>query len=249
MTPEGYFLDCWPAFDRLARVMQRQIDGAYWGPLLDHGVGFNFDCWNHYLETGDLAALDEPYPRLAAVRRLPALDPRPGRPAAGGEPRRSRRSGSTTSPTSSSGTSSARSTSTRRPCSQHALAPLGPGARRRRAGRASSPAAAGTCWRPRCGKFWSPERGLFVNNLPWLAEEKQPRLCDRSLATAILFDQCPGGNTAASLQALVECPAEMGLSYPCNACWRYWALARLGRADVVVREFRQRWATMKSVAA
>ena len=38
-TQEGYFLDCWPAFDRLARLMQRQIDGAYWGPLLDHGVG------------------------------------------------------------------------------------------------------------------------------------------------------------------------------------------------------------------
>ena len=44
--------------------MQKQIDGAYWGPLLDHGVGFNFDCWQHYWETGDLAALVEPYPRL-----------------------------------------------------------------------------------------------------------------------------------------------------------------------------------------
>ena len=33
-TPTGYFLDCWPAFDRLARVAQKQIDGAYWGPLL-----------------------------------------------------------------------------------------------------------------------------------------------------------------------------------------------------------------------
>jgi alpha-L-rhamnosidase len=74
-----------------------------------------------------------------------------------------------------------------------------------------------------------------------------PRLCDRSLATAILFDQCPNGNTAAALKALVECPPEMGLSYPCNACWRYWALGKLGRADVVIRDFRQRWATMKSV--
>ena len=39
----------------------------------------------------------------------------------------------------------------------------------------------------------------------------------------------------------------MGVSYPCNACWRYWALARPGRADVAVRDFRQRWAKMKSV--
>jgi hypothetical protein len=97
-------------------------------------------------------------------------------------------------------------------------------------------------------RFWDPERGLFVDNLPWLGEEKQLRLSDRALATAILFDQCPNGNVAASLRALVGCPPEMGLSYPCNACWRYWALARLGRADVVVGDFRARWATMKSVA-
>jgi hypothetical protein len=39
----------------------------------------------------------------------------------------------------------------------------------------------------------------------------------------------------------------MGISYPANACWRYWALARGGRTDVVVRDFRERWATMQSV--
>ncbi|HEX5692985.1 MAG TPA: alpha-L-rhamnosidase N-terminal domain-containing protein, partial [Roseiflexaceae bacterium] len=64
LTRDGYFLDSWPAYDRLARVMQRQIDASGWGPLLDHGVGFCFDCWQHYLETGDLDALREPYPRL-----------------------------------------------------------------------------------------------------------------------------------------------------------------------------------------
>ncbi len=64
MTTDGYFLDCWPAYDRLARIAQKQVDAAYWGPLLDHGVGFNFDCWKHYLETGDRNSLVEPYPRL-----------------------------------------------------------------------------------------------------------------------------------------------------------------------------------------
>ena len=88
---------------------------------------------------------------------------------------------------------------------------------------------------------------MFLDNLPWLAEEKAPRMSDRALATAILFDQCPGGDTEAALRALVETPPEMGLSYPCNAGWRYWALARLGRADVVLRDFRTRWATMRSV--
>jgi hypothetical protein len=95
--------------------------------------------------------------------------------------------------------------------------------------------------------FWSTDRGLFVNNLPWPSEEKTPRTCDRSLATAILYDQCPGGQTSAAVRSLAECPAEMGLSYPCNAGWRLWALAKCGRADVIVSDLRQRWATMRSV--
>lgn len=52
----------------------------------------------------------------------------------------------------------------------------------------------------------------------------------------------------AALKALAECPPEMGLSYPCNAGWRYWALAKLGRADVVLEELRERWAVLPSVA-
>jgi hypothetical protein len=69
MTLDGFFLDCWPAFDRLARLMQRQMGTTVWGPILDHGVGFNFDCWQHYLETGDIDSLREPYPRLLRFAR------------------------------------------------------------------------------------------------------------------------------------------------------------------------------------
>jgi hypothetical protein len=57
---EGYFFDCWPAYDRLARVMERQINMTIWGPLLDHSVGFGFDCYHHYLYTGDLTAVRQP---------------------------------------------------------------------------------------------------------------------------------------------------------------------------------------------
>ena len=39
----------------------------------------------------------------------------------------------------------------------------------------------------------------------------------------------------------------MGFSYPANAGWRLWALAKGGRADVVVQDFRERWATLESV--
>jgi len=50
------------------------------------------------------------------------------------------------------------------------------------------------------------------------------------------------------VRALVECPPEMGFSYPANAGWRLWALGKAGRPEIIVKEFRERWATMESVA-
>ena len=41
LTIDGYFLDCWPAYDRLARLMERQLELTNWGPILDHGVGLD----------------------------------------------------------------------------------------------------------------------------------------------------------------------------------------------------------------
>lgn len=245
ITPEGFFLDCWPAYDRLARVLQRQIGASYWGPLLDHGVGFVFDNWNHYLETGDRAALEEPYPRLVrfadylltlrgADGLLPVEDL--GVPAVYIDHQAYRQQ-------------------RHKQCAfnlyaaamlEHALAPLADlfadtatAAWARREGAALRAAAV--------DRFWDAGRGIFVNNRPWRAGEEGPRLCDRSLANAILFDQCPGGDTRAALEALVTCPPEMGFSYPANAVWRLWALAKLGRADVVIQDLRRRWATMASV--
>ena len=72
-------------------------------------------------------------------------------------------------------------------------------------------------------------------------------MCDRSLATAVLFDQCPQGEAEAAVRVLAECPPEMGFSYPANAGWRLWALGKGGRADVIVKDFRERWANMESV--
>ena len=69
LTKDGYFLDCWPAYDRLARLIERQLDLSGWGPILDHGVGFIFDCRSHYMYTGEFDAVREPYPRLLRFAR------------------------------------------------------------------------------------------------------------------------------------------------------------------------------------
>jgi alpha-L-rhamnosidase len=245
LTKDGYFLDCWPAYDRLARLVERQFDLTGWGPILDHGVGFILDCWSHYLYTGDQEALREPYPRL--LRFAQYLQGLIG--------------ADSLLPVENFGIPSvwidhvAYGRQRHKQCAfnlyagaamEHALAPLcrafGDVGQAEAVEQFGRELVAATV-----SRYWSPERGLFINNLPWLAEEKSPRTCDRSLATAILFDQFPDSQSAAAVRLLVECPPEMGFSYPANAGWRLWALARSGRADVIVADLRRRWATMASV--
>ena len=244
-SPDGYFMDCWPAFDRLARVMQKQMDAASWGPLLDHGVGLNFDAWWHYLDTGDLDGLKEPYPRLLrfaqyleSIRDANGLLPveNLGIPAVWID-------------------HNAFKKPKHKQCAfnlyaaamfRNALAPIC------RAFNDTDKAEhfeklGDQLLEASIARFWSTERGLFVANLPWLDEEKELRFCDRSLATSILFDQCPNNKTAPALDVLVNCPKEMGLSYPANAYWRFWAMAKLGRTDVILNDFRKRWAVWPSV--
>ena len=244
-TLDGYFLDCWPAYDRLARLIERQFGLTGWGPILDHGIGFNFDCWNHYLYTGDLEACKKPYPRLIRFARyLEGLRGKDG-----------------FLPVENIGVPSvwidhnAYEQQRHKQCAfnlyaaamfEHALAPLcrafGDRKQEKAVYELGRSLLAATI-----NKFWSPEREIFVNNLPWFEEENKVRLCDCSLATAILFDQFPGKQAGPALRALAECPPGMGFSYPANAGWRLWALAKSGRVDVILRDLRERWATMDSV--
>ena len=247
LSLDGYFLDCWPAYDRLARVMERQVGLTIWGPLVDHGVGFVFDCFHHYLYTGNLDDVYETYPRLQRfVGYLKSIQTKEG-----------------ILPVENLGVPNVwidhdaykRNHQHHKQCAfnlyaaamlNHAFAPLC-----RAFGDTERENAAKTfaqeILNATISKFWSQERGLFVANLPWIPSEKETRLCDRSLATSVLFDQCPGGRTGEAVNVLASLPSEMGLSYPANAGWRLWALAKGGRTDVVMKELRERWARMDSV--
>ena len=208
MTLDGFFLDCWPAYDRLARLIERQLHLSGWGPILDHGVGFNFDCWHYYNYTGDLEALQEPYPRLLRFAQyLHRLVGRDG-----------------LLPVENLGIPSvwidhsAYQQQRHKQCAfnlyaaamlQQALGPIcrafGDVKREKAVCEFGQDLLAATV-----KKFWSKERGLFVNNLPWLAEEKKERLCDRSLATAILFGQCPQGTRGGRIACAVRVSAGDG---------------------------------------
>jgi len=245
MMADGYFLDCWPAYDRLARLAARELESPGWGPILDHGVGFNFDCYHHYMYSGRLDDLREPYPRLLrfaryleSIVRADGLLPveNIGVPCVWMDHiayKRQRHKQCAFNLYAAAGL-------------QHALAPIcrafGDAAHEQAARSLGQKLEAAAVRR-----FWDSRSGVFVNNLPWLDEERSLRMCDRSLATAILYDQCPDGATANALRTLADCPPEMGFSYPANAGWRLWALGMGGRADVIVKDLRERWATLESV--
>jgi alpha-L-rhamnosidase len=242
---DGYFFDCWPAYDRLARVMERQLDMTPWGPLLDHGVGFGFDCYHHYLYSGDLSQVSEAVVRLqrfvAYLHRIAGSDGllpvmNLGLPAVWID-------------------HYAFKQQRHKQCAfnlyaaamlRHAFAPLADATGNPDWGRFAQNFADRIISAAQRA-FWSTSERLFVNNLPWRQEEGGTRMCDRSLATAVLFELCPNNDTAASLDALANCPPTMGLSYPANAGWRYWALAEGGNTDVILKEFRNQWALMDSV--
>ena len=245
MTLDGYFLDSWPAFDRLARIMERQLQLTGWGPILDHGVGFCFDNYHCYQYTGDTAGLQESFPRLLrffdylttirdddGLLRVDAL----GIPSVwiDHDAYRQQRHKQCAFNLYASA------------MCVHALAPLcrvfNEKDKAVKIERFGNDLLAGCI-----DKFWSTDEQTFVNNLPWLKEEGAPRYCDRSLATAIIYGQCPGNNDQRSIEILETRPEYLGISYPANAVWRLWALCQAGKIDTVLSELRRDWATMPSV--
>ncbi|MBR9999713.1 MAG: alpha-L-rhamnosidase, partial [Cyclobacteriaceae bacterium] len=246
LTYDGYFLDSWPAYDRLARLMERQLDLTRWGPILDHSIGFNFDSYYYYLYTGDLDVLREVYPRLLVFKNYlkKIINEDDG-----------------LLPVENIGIPyvwidhNAYKEQKHKQCAynlyasamlSHALAPLCD-ALKDDVNQKDALKLSSTILEAVMDRFYSRNEQSLVINKPWLSGEPGPRYCDRSLATAILFDQLPSASVGNALNMLADKPASMGLSYPANAGWRYWALAKGNRMDVVINELRNIWAAMPSV--
>ncbi len=242
---DGVFMDSWPAFDRLARLIERQMQLTGWGPIVDHSVGFCFESWYYFLYTGKIDALKETYPRLLVFFKF--LQRSLGEDGL--------------IPVDGLGVPSvwvdhiAFKKQRHKQCAlnlyvaamcQHALSKLC--IQFGNNDWSKEIADFGIQLEKSCvEKYWDSAKKVFVCNLPWVEEEKEVRYCDRSLATAILYDQCPGGNSGNALKIISECPKELGISYPCNAIWRYWALAKGKAIQIVIDDFRNRWGKMDSV--
>jgi alpha-L-rhamnosidase len=245
MTTDGYFMDSWPAYDRYARIPQRELGWGNWGPILDHGVGFCIDTYNYYLYTGDAEPLKEAYPRMVKFFRylqtikddddlLKVEDlgvPCVWMDHIAYRQQRHKKLSFNLYVSAMTGTA------------LHKTALLMKDADVAEESKNFSEAILAKCTE----LFWSPEEKVFIDNKPWMHEEKGARYSDRTLATALLFHLCPDNDEARSVEILRSFPPEMGVSYPCNAVWRYWALAENGQMDALLWDIRNKWGKMPSV--
>lgn len=248
LSIDGYFMDSWPAWDRLARTVERQMHLTGWGPILDHSIGFCFDAFHYYMYTGDLQGLKEVYPRLLSFfSYLYKLTDKSEHLV----------------PVENLGMCSVYIDHEAYKQTKHkqlalnlyivamcrnALSTLCQAfGNTQKADEINQYAA--DILQGCIQKFWDKEQQVYVSNLPWKDEEGEIRYCDRSLATALIFDLCPNGETAKALNLLEQSPAEMGVSYPCNAVWPLWALVKYRKINTVLSDLREKWGNMSSVWA
>jgi hypothetical protein len=246
ITVDGYFLDSWPAYDRLARLQQRSINWGYWGSIVDHGVGFCMDSYAYYLYTGDRTPLLEAYPRIVRFFKFlqSMVDPKDGllkvedlgvtcvwMDHIAFKQQKHKQLSFNLYVSAMTGTS------------LYELSTLFGDAETAQQAKEFSRNILSQC----VANYWSEKEKIFIDNKPWMDEEKEVRYSDRALATALLFHQCPGNDEKRSVEILKTFPSTMGVSYPCNAVWRYWALAENGEVETLLSDLRTKWGTMPSV--
>ena len=97
-------------------------------------------------------------------------------------------------------------------------------------------------------RFWSREHGAFVDNLPWWREDGEVHFSEMTLGVAVELDLCPGGAIEGSVELLATKPKNVGIDNSTEpVAWGWWALAKGGRAYVVVKELRDVFGAMPSV--
>jgi hypothetical protein len=245
ITLDGYFMDSWPAYDRLNRLSQRQLGLTPWGPLLDHSVGFAYDCWYHYLYTGRKEDLEEAFPRL--VRFYHFL--RSLWPAGGLLPVENLGVPAVWMDTDSY------KKQRHKQCAfnlyvagmlQDAFVKLCSAFGKTDLQQAALQMSAQLVRAVR-KNFWSEKERMLVNNLPWHKEEGELRTCERSISQFILSGFVREEERSNLLQELIKMPPRFGSCYPPNAQWRYWALASAGIIQPVLDDFRTKWISLTAV--
>ena len=245
MTLDGFFMDSWPAYDRLNRLAQRQLGLTPWGPLLDHSVGFTYDSWYHYLYTGRKEDLEEVYPRLVRFYQYLRTMWKPG----------------ILIPVENLGVPAVWMDTDSYKAQRHkqcafnlyiagmlkeAFGPLSIAFGRKDL-QSEALAMCDQLVKAVRKNFWSAQEGMLIVNLPWLKEEGEQRTCERSISQFILSGFATEKEKKALATEFIKTPARLGLCYPPNAHWRYWALSACGQIQPVLNELRTKWLSLPAV--
>ncbi len=236
--PSGVFMDSWPCADRLSRLWQKPFGLTTWGPIIDHSIGFCFDHFNYWMNSGDIEPIRENWPKLLKFAAfieesrtdgiLDAVKMGEGSNSVWIDhiAYRSQEEKSLAFTLYGAGALS------------HALAPLAEALDDLQSADWLR-GVAGEMVTMAQDRWWRDDLGVFANS-------SDGRMDDRSLASALLFDQAPAGANKMA-QVLAERPENLGLSYPANTPWLYWALIKSGHLDSAVRDLKERWAGLPSV--
>lgn len=232
----GVWLDSWPGYDRLARIGQRQIGATGWGSLVDHSIGFVIEHVNHWLQTGDRTPYEQNRDRiqkfvdyLSSITGLDGL-----------------------LKVEDIGAETVWIDHDAYQAQGHKKLAFNLYALQMIVmldwieGRTTDLSFPIQALRQ---QFWHEKVGAFINNRDEVAT-RQARYCDRSISH-LLWLHVHGYEVAPdlgkSIDLITKQPKSMGIGYPANSVWRHWAWARIGRVDLILKEFHDRWETMYSV--
>lgn len=245
LTLGGFFMDSWPAYDRLNRIAQRQLDLSPWGILLDHSIGFCFDCWHHFLYSGKLQDLEEAFPRLLVFYEFLKKSIQED----GLLPVENLGVATVWMDTDSYKTIRDKQCAYNLYAAsmmKNALSPLA-----RQFGLKDKAKEMDDLAHQLAGKvkrtFWDATQDILIINLPWHLEDGEKRTCERSLSHYVLGDFMLSSEAPSLLKELTEKPQRLGRCYPANAIWTYWALTKLGNTTLMLEDFYNRWYQMLSV--
>lgn len=232
----GVWFDAWPAFDRYARLSQRQIGLSEWGSLVDHSIGFVAEHVNHWLQTGDRQPFEENKEKIQKF-----LDYLPSITGLDGLLR-----------VDDIGAEAVwmdhdayhEQSHKKLAFNLYALQMI-----------AMLDWIQGTETDLSfpisriLDQFWHPILGALINNRSDVAT-RSARYCDRSISHLLWlhahgYDVVP--DLKKTIDLITKMPRSVGVGYPANSIWRHWAWGRLGRIDLILQEFRGPWANMYSV--
>jgi alpha-L-rhamnosidase len=243
-TQDGYFLDCYPAWDRLERTWQRSLGFTEWGPILDHGLGFALRVAEYYLFSGDKETLEYLYPHLLKQDAyLQSIEQKDG-----------------LLPVENIGVPSVWIDTTGFESQQdkHASFNLYYGGVLKESlakiarwlGDETSAlnfeARAKKIFAKVYERYWHEESQTLVDNLPRLAGDKTPRRHERTVSSALVLEAFGRKDLEQLATFFGNHPYDMCLGFPGNAPWRFAALGKIGRADLILHDLRTRWAGMES---